>query len=270
MLDLKLDRPLAFIDIESTGANPRVDRLIDLAIIKCLPDNTREEHSFRVNPGIPIPPETTAIHGISNADVAEAPLFIKVAPQIHSILFGCDLAGYNVLRFDLVLLAEEFARAGLAFDENAVRVVDVQRIFHKKEPRDLTAAVAFFCGESHSGAHSAMADTQATLKVFEAQLQRYSDIPRDLEALDSYCRPPRNPNWADKSGRLIWENGELLINFGAKNKGRNVKDLAQTNRQFLKWMLTSDFPSDTKRIITLVLEGKFPAVDITAAKTDPS
>ena len=269
MLDLKLDRPLAFLDIESTGANPRTDRLIDLAIIKCMPDNTREEHSFRVNPGIPIPAEVTAIHGISNADVAEAPLFVKVAQQIHSILLGCDLAGYNVLRFDLVLLAEEFARAGLPFDETAVRVVDVQRIFHKKEPRDLTAAVAYYCKEEHAGAHSAMADTLATLKVFEAQLQRYSDVPRDLDALDLYCRPPRNPQWADKSGRLRWDNGELVINFGTQYMGRNVKDLAQSNRKFLKWILSSDFPSDTKRIITLVLEGKFPAIDITIPKSDP-
>ena len=269
MLDLKLDRPLACLDIESTGANPRTDRRIDLAIVKCMPDNTREEHSFRVNPGIPIPPEVTSIHGISDADVEGAPLFIKVAPQIHSILLGCDLAGYNVLRFDAVLLAEEFARAGLPFDETALRIVDVQRIFHKKEPRDLSAAVAYFCGESHAGAHSAMADTLATLKVFEAQLQRYSDIPRDLESLDLYCRPPRDPKWADKTGRLIWDNGELLINFGTQHKGRNVKALAQTNRQFLKWILTSDFPSDTKRIISLVLEGKFPAINIAPAKPGP-
>ncbi|MBI2440381.1 MAG: 3'-5' exonuclease [Lentisphaerae bacterium] len=259
MKHLKLDRPLAVLDIESTGTNPRQDRIIELAIIKLFPDGRREEHVFRVNPEIPIPAEATAIHHIANADIAYAPPFRQLAPQLLEILADCDLGGFGVVRFDIPMLVEEFARAGFQFNPYDRRVADAQQIYHKKEPRDLSAALAFYCGELHPGAHGAAADALATLAVLEAQLQKYTDLPRSMAELDKYCNPPRNPAWADHAGKLKWAQGELVINFGAQNIGRKLKDLARADPKFLKWILKSDFPADTKRIVADALEGRFPA-----------
>lgn len=258
MLPIKLEKPLAVLDIESTGANPRLDRIIDLAIIILFPDGRQERHRFRFNPGIPIPPEATAIHRITNAEVAGCPLFREQAARIFDLLKDCDIGGFGVTRFDMPLLSEEFARAGLDFDDARFRILDAQRIYHRKEPRDLTAALAFYCGESHSGAHGAEADAEASLKVLAAQLQKYSDLPKTLAALDQYCHPPRNPAWADRAGKLRWEQGEIVINFGVQYLGRKLRDLAATNKSFLKWILKSDFPGDTKRVVMDALEGKFP------------
>ena len=258
-MNLDLERPLIVFDIESTGINPRQDRIIDLALIKLHPDGRRETKCIRVNPEIPIPPAATAIHQISNEDVADAPPFRKVAPQLRDWLDGCDLAGFNVIRFDLPLLIEEFARAGMAFDADVCRVIDAQRIFHRKEPRDLTAALAFYCGRMHLGAHGAAADAEATAAVIEAQLEKYRDLPRSVEALDAFCNPPRDPAWADRAGKLRWEGADLVINFGQSNLGQKLKDLARANPKFLRWILTSDFPSDTKRLVADALEGRHPA-----------
>ena len=254
----KLDKPLAVFDIESTGTNPRLDRIIDLAIIKVHPNGKRETFTFRFHPEIPIPPETTAIHHISDADVANCPRFREQATRIMEVLNGCDLAGFGVTRFDIPLLAEEFVRAGFTFDLDGFRVLDAQRIYHKKEPRDLTAAVAFYCDKPHSGAHGAEADALATLDVLDAQFRKYPDLPQTMDKLNTYCNPPRNPAWADRAGRLKWVNGELVINFGAQYIGRKLRDLAQNNAKFLKWILKSDFSSDTKKIVANALEGRFP------------
>jgi DNA polymerase-3 subunit epsilon len=255
---LKLERPLAVIDIESTGTNPRLDRIIDLAILKVQPDGRRETFNFRFHPEMPIPPETTAIHHITDADVASCPTFREKAPAVIAALEGCDLAGFGVSRFDIPLLAEECARAGFEFNPDAVRVLDAQRIYHKKEPRDLTAAVAFYCGELHLGAHGAAADALAALNVLEAQFRKYPDLPQTMDELNTYCNPPKNPAWADRYGRLKWVKGELVINFGAQYIGQKLRDLAQNNTKFLKWILKSDFPGDTKRIIAEALEGRWP------------
>jgi len=254
-----LKHPLAFIDIESTGINPRQDRIIDLAIIKLRPDGSREKHVFRCNPGILIPPEAEAIHHISNADIAQLPLFPEIAGQIFELLKDCDLGGFGVVRFDIPMLTEEFARAGLAFPADDCRVVDAQRIFHKQEPRNLTAALAFYCGEEHTQAHGAEADALATIKVLDAQMEKYSNLPRTIDGLDAYCNTARDPAWADKTGKLKWANGEIVINFGVKYTGQKLRELAQNNAKFLKWILQSDFPGDTKKIVADALEGKFPA-----------
>ncbi|NLB59777.1 MAG: 3'-5' exonuclease [Lentisphaerae bacterium] len=259
MTILKLDKPLAVFDIESTGTNPRQDRIIELAIIKLSPNGQSETFTFRINPQIPIPAEATEIHHITNADVADCPSFQEAAPQIMNILNGCDLAGFGVIRFDIPLLAEEFIRAGYNFDPDGFRVLDAQRIYHQKEPRDLTAAVAFYCGQFHLGAHGAEADARATLAVLEAQLNKYKDLPRTLDELNAYCNPPRHPTWADRTGKLKWAEGELVINFGAQFNGQKLRELAQSNAKFLRWILKSDFPSDTKRIVADALEGRFPA-----------
>ncbi len=258
-MKLTLDRPLVVLDIESTGINPRTDRIIDLALVTLHPDGRREACCFRLNPEIPIPPEATAIHHISNADIAHAPTFRQAAPQILEALRDRDLAGFGIVRFDLPMLVEEFARAGVPFHADSCRVIDVQRIYHKKEPRDLSAALSFYCGQPHDGAHGAEADARATAAVLEAQLDRYADLPRTAAALDQYCNPPRDASWADRCGKLKWVAGELLINFGVKNIGQKLRDLARTNPKFLHWILKSDFPADTKQIVADVLEGRFPA-----------
>jgi len=253
-----LKRPLAFIDIESTGINPRQDRIIDLAIIKLLPNASQETHVFRCNPGIPIPPAAEAIHHISNADIANCPSFIQLAGQIFNMLQNCDLAGFSIVRFDVPMLTEEFARAGLKFPADDCRLVDAQRIFHKKEPRDLTAALAFYCGETHTQAHGAEADASATLKVLESQLTKYADLPKTVEGLASFYATARDPDWVDTTGKLKWVNGEVVINFGVQHIGQKLRDLAQNNAKFLTWILKSDFPGETKKIVADVLEGKFP------------
>lgn len=253
-----LKRPLAFIDIESTGTNPRQDRIIDLAIIKLMPDGARQTRVFRCNPGISIPAEVEAIHHISNADVADSPPFTAQADQIFEVLKDCDLAGFGVARFDVPMLTEEFARAGLAFPAHDCRVVDAQRIYHKKEPRDLTAALFFYCGETHIGAHGAEADALATIKVLEAQFKKYADLPQTIEGLDAFSAIARDPAWADKTGKLKWINGEIAINFGVQHTGQKLRELAQNDARFLKWILKSDFPGDTKKIVADALEGKFP------------
>ena len=251
---LKLERPLAVFDIESTGINRSLDRIIDLSILKIDPSGDKKFHNFRVNPGIPIPPETTAIHGIRDEDVKDAPLFKELAGEILAVLDNCDLAGFNAIYFDIPLLEEEFIRAGHYFNSRSRYFLDAQKIFHKKEPRDLSAALQFYCDKDHSGAHQAQDDVQATFEVIEAQLRRYDDLPNSMAELHAYCNP-RQPNWVDRTGKLKWDKKDVVINFG-KKQGQSVKQLALTDPGFLKWILKNDFPRDTKDIVRHILETK--------------
>ena len=251
----QLDRPLAVFDIEATGTNPRADRIIELSVVKLMPPRGEQQvHSFLFSPGIPIPAESIAIHGITEEDVKGKPLFKDVAADIYRLLDGCDLGGYNIIRFDIPMLIEEFLRASINFSMEGRRIVDAQRIYHKREPRDLKAALSFYCNELFLEGHRAEADALATVRVIEGQFSRYSDLPRDLNELDKYC-DLRDPSWVDRDGKLRWQNGEIAINFG-KNKGKMVSELARVDVGFLKWILKSDFASDTKAIITKILEGK--------------
>jgi DNA polymerase III subunit epsilon len=254
--DLHLERPLVCFDIESTGTSVKRDRVIDLAMVKVHPGGREETREIRVNPGMPIPSEASAIHGLYDADVKDCPPFADVAGEVDRFLADCDLCGYNLLRFDIPLLQEEMNRAGIPWTMDGRRVIDAQRIFHRKEPRDLTAALKFYCGELHLGAHGATADVRATLSVLEGQLRRYGDLPRDLAGLDAYCHP-RDPTWADESGRLKWRDGVLVINFG-RNEGASLRELARDERGFLQWILDRDFPDDTKALVREALKGKFP------------
>lgn len=258
MLKLNTDRPLAFFDIEATGTNPRADRIIDLAVVKIHPKGDREQHHWRVNPERPIPPDAAAIHGITDADVKDAPTFKGIAPHVAGIFEGCDLAGYNIIHYDIVMLTEEFIRASVPFSLEGRRVLDAQRVFHKREPRDLSAALKFYCNELHLGAHGALDDVLATIRVVEGQFERYADLPRDVAALHEYCNP-RNPAWVDSTGKFKWVDGEAVINFG-KQGGRKLRELAadRDGQGFLRWMLKSDFARDTKEIAQNALIGKFP------------
>ncbi len=253
---LILKRPLAVFDIESTGTSPRSDRIVEIAIVKLPQKGKPISRVWRLNPQVPIPQEATLIHGISDADVANCPSFSDVAKDIFEFLENCDLCGYNAIRFDIPLLIEEFARANMKFDVDDRFLVDPQRIFHKREPRDLTAALAYYCGEMHFAAHGAESDAMATVRVLEAQFQKYSDLPGNIAELHEYCNP-REPNWVDKTGKLKWADNNIVLNFG-KRKGESLAQLIKNEPSFIKWILNGDFPSDMREIVKNATENKWP------------
>ena len=257
MLSLKLDRPLVVFDIESTGTSPRKDRIIELAAIKVAPDGSEERRTWLLNPEMPIPPETTAIHGITDEIVKDCPTFADKADEIFEFFKGADLSGFNADRFDIPCLEEEFARVGLNLAATARRHVDVQRIYHKMEPRDLTAAVKFYLGRPHEGAHGAEADAAATLEVLKAQMERYPDLPKTSAEMDEYL-VPHDPLNADRNGMLRWKNGELTVNFG-KKKGESLTKLLLNEPNYLRWLVKGDFDSEVRMIVKDLLEnGRLP------------
>ena len=253
---LKTDRPLAVFDIESTGINPRMDRIIDLAIVRIQTDGTRETFTFRVHPERLIPKEASQVHGIWDDDVKDCPPFRDRAEEIAGVLENCDLCGYNLIHYDIPLLVEEFNRAGQPFSLEGRRVIDAQKIFHKMEPRTLTAALMFYCGSDHVDAHGALADVIATIDVLEGQFDKYETLPVDIQELDQFCSP-RDPSFVDRTGKLKWKDGEIIINFG-RNQGRKLRDLAAMEPGFLRWVIDNNFPQDTRDILADALRGKFP------------
>ncbi|MFY9549997.1 MAG: 3'-5' exonuclease [Thermoanaerobaculia bacterium] len=243
---LVLERPLVVFDTETTGTNPRADRIIEIACVKVHPDGRREQYVRRYQPGIPIPASSTAIHGISDADVASAPRFREVAAELAAFLEGCDLAGYNIAGFDLPVLRAEFLRAGVAFEVSERRLVDAQRIFFSREPRHLAAAARFYCQSEHEGAHGALADAEMTLRVLAGQLARYRELPRTVAELhELFCAGIDQD--LDPEGRFRLVNGEPTVNFG-KNRGRLLKDISREEPGFLRWILKGDFSEPVKAI----------------------
>lgn len=243
-MKLKLDRPVMFFDLETTGTDALHDRIVEISMIKVMPDGTDIQRTVRVNPGMPIPAEATAVHHITDADVADKPLFSQLAEGLAQSFHGCDLAGFNSNRFDIPLLAEEFARAGIDFDFNECRFIDVQTIFHKKEQRTLSAAYKFYCGKNLDDAHSANADTRATYEVLMAQLDRYDDLPNDMEKLSEYSSQNKN---VDLMGRLVYDDRHReVINFG-KYKGQLAVDVLRRDPSYFSWIQQGDFASSTKR-----------------------
>lgn len=256
MFPIKLDRPLIVFDIEATGISPRADRIVELAAIRVETDGSEVKGYWLLNPGIPIPVETTAIHGITDEIVRDQPTFKDKALEILSFFGEADLAGFNAGRFDIPMLAEEFTRAGIRFEADSRRLLDAQRIFHTREPRDLSAALNFYCERAHADAHGAEADVRATLDVLIGQFKRYPDLPQDMDSLDKTFNPI-DPFNADRSGRLRWVDDEIVINFG-KKKGAKLSELAQNDPGFLKWMIKNDFPQDTRALCENALKGFFP------------
>jgi len=257
MLALKLEKPLVVFDIESTGVSARKDRIVELAAVKIMPDGEEIEKCWLLNPTIPIPPETTAIHGISDELVKDCPTFAEKAAEIFEFFRDCDLSGFNADRFDIPCLEEEFARVGMNFAPSSRLHVDVQRIYHKMEPRDLSAAVRFYLGRNHDGAHGAEADARATVEVLKAQMDRYPALPKTAVEMDEYL-VPRDPLNADRMGTLRWKNGELTVNFG-KKKGESLKKLLVNEPNFLRWMLKGDFETEARMIVSDLLEnGRLP------------
>ena len=257
---IELKRPIVVFDIESTGVSPRRDRIIELAAVKVLPDGSEERRCWLLNPTVPIPAETTAIHGIADEDVKDCPTFAERAKEIFAFFEGCDLSGFNADRFDIPCLEEEFARCAMNFAASRRKHVDVQRIYHRMEPRDLTAAVGFYCGRSHAGAHGAEADAAATLEVLKAQLARkggrYGELPRSVDAIDEYL-VPHDPLNADRNGLFRWKDGEWTVNFG-KKRGESLRRIMLNEPNFLKWMIKGDFDADVRMIAADALEGRLP------------
>ncbi len=243
---LTLERPLVVFDTETTGTNPRADRIIEIACLKIHPDGVREEWIRRFNPGIPIPAGSTAIHGILDADVAAAPRFREAAAELAAFLADSDLAGYNIVGFDLPVLRNEFLRAGVAFEVSERRLVDAQRIFFSREPRHLAAAARFYCQSEHNGAHGALADAEMTLRVLAGQLTRYAELPRTVSELhELFCAGIDQD--LDPEGRIRLVNGEPTVNFG-KNRGRTLRDMSREEPGFLRWILKGDFSEPVKTI----------------------
>ena len=239
---LPLKRPLVIFDIEATGINVGSDRIVEISLLKILPDGRQENPTERINPGMPIPPEATAIHGIYDRDVADKPLFSAVAADLSQWLDGCDLGGYNSNRFDVPMLVEQFLRAGLAFDENR-RYIDVMRIFTLMEKRTLAAALQFYCNKNLENAHTAEADTMATWEVLQAQLDRYSaELEPDVDFLHRFTA---DEEFVDFGRRMIFQNGVEVFHFG-KHKGRPVEEVFEREPSYYDWMLKGDFPEHTK------------------------
>jgi len=243
---IPLDRPLVVYDTETTGTNSRIDRIIEIACLKIHPDGRREQYVRRLNPGIPIPPTSTAIHGMTDADVAGMPRFRDVAAELAAFLDGSDLGGYNITGFDLPVLRAEFLRAGVPFEISDRRLVDAQRIFFSREPRHLAAAARFYCHTDHAGAHGALADAEMTVRVLEGQLARYADLPRTVPELhETFCAGLDQD--MDPEGRFRLVNGEPTVNFG-KNRGRLLRDLSREEPGFLRWIIKGDFSEPVKEI----------------------
>lgn len=243
---LQLNKPLAFIDLETTGINLGTDRIIEIAVIKLLTDGTRIVKRKLINPGIPIPPASSEVHGITDEMVKDAPSFRQVAQELKQMLDGCDFAGYNSNRFDIPLLMEEFLRAGVEVDMRNRKLLDVQNIFHKMEPRTLSAAYKFYCGKQLENAHSAEADAAATHEILEAQLERYPELG---SSIDSILKMIGEDQIVDFARRFIMENGTEVFNFG-KFKGRPVADVLRAEPQYYDWMMKGDFPQHTKQKLT--------------------
>lgn len=246
-MELKLKRPIVFLDLETTGINVASDRIVELSFLKVSPGGKEQWMTTRLNPEMAIPPKVTAIHGISDDDVAGEPVFREIAKNLASFLEGCDLAGFNAIKFDIPVLAEEFLRANIDFNFRKRKYVDVQVIFHKKEQRTLSAAYLFYCKKELENAHSAKADTEATYEVLKAQLDRYEDLENDVEKLAVFSTFNENVDFA---GRIILdENGVEIFNFG-KHKGRSVELVFKEDPSYYSWMMNGDFPLYTKKVLT--------------------
>jgi DNA polymerase-3 subunit epsilon len=236
---------MAIIDLETTGTDPQSDRIVEISILKIAPGSKPDHRAQRVNPGIPIPPEATAIHRIKDEDVACMQPFRAIARPVRSFLERCDLCGFNLLGFDLRLILTEYARAGLTFPLAGRRIIDPCRIYHRREPRDLASALRFYCGKEHDGAHGAAADVLATLDVLNGQVERYADLPRTVAELHDHLRDSR----AVDLGEMFARRPDGGIEFAkGKYKCRLLSDIARTEPDYLEWMLRSDFFDDTKAI----------------------
>lgn len=248
-MKLQLSRPLAFIDLETTGVNISIDRIVEIAIVKINPDGTKQVKRKLINPLMPIPKSSSDIHGITDEMVKEAPSFKQVANEIKQFIDQCDLGGYNSNRFDIPMLIEEFLRVGIEFSVDGKKLVDVQKVFHMMEQRTLSAAYKFYCQKTLEGAHSAEIDATATWEVLEAQVERYPQIGDTVESIVKFTG---EDDIVDFARRFIKENGVEVFNFG-KHKGKTVVQVLKEEPQYYDWMMKGDFPMNTKQKLTEIL-----------------
>ncbi|MDB2589137.1 exonuclease domain-containing protein [Bacteroidia bacterium] len=248
-MNVQLTRPLVVFDLETTGINTQKDRIIEISMLKVFPNGDEELRTYRVNPTIPIPKDSSAIHGIFDQDVADKPTFNQLAKEIEHFLELCDFAGFNSNKFDFPLLVEEFYRAEIDFEIDNRKFIDVQRIFHTMEPRNLSAAYKFYCDRNLENAHSAEADTIATWNILKAQLDRYDNLPKDVKGLHEYSGQSRN---VDLAGRFVYDNNKVAVfNFG-KHRGKPIEWVLEKEPSYYKWMMDGDFPLQTKRVLTKI------------------
>ena len=246
---LQLKRPIVFIDLETTGTNIATDRIVEIAIVKIMPDKTKHIKHKLINPQIPIPKVTSEIHGITDEKVKDAPTFKQVANELKQFIDNADLSGYNSNRFDIPLLMEEFLRAGIILEMNNRKMLDVQTIFHMMEKRTLGAAYKFYCEKELIDAHSAEADASATWEILEAQLVRYEHLGETVETVLQFTGEEK---YVDFARRFILDNDVEVFNFG-KHKGRSVEEVLKAEPQYYDWMMKGDFPLHTKQKLTEIL-----------------
>lgn len=247
MRKLNLTKPLCFFDLETTGINVSKDRIVEISILKVYPSGEKESRTWLVNPEMYIPADSTAIHGISNEDVADKPTFRELAPEVVKMIEGSDVAGFNSNRFDIPVLAEELLRAGQDLDLKKCRPVDVQVIFHKLEPRNLSAAYKFYCDKELLKAHSAEADTHATYEILKAQIEKYNELENDILKLSEFSQHFEN---ADFAGFIGFDaEGKEIFKFG-KYKQQRVEDVLEKDSGYYSWVQNADFPLYTKKVLT--------------------
>ena len=248
-MKLNLRNPLIFFDLETTGIDIANDRIVEISYLKVFPNGDEESRTIKINPTVPIPPKASAIHGITDDDVKNAPKFCEIAKMLANTFEGSDFAGYNSNKFDLPLLAEEFLRAGTDIDLKKRKFIDIQVIFHKREQRTLSAAYKFYCSKDLLNAHSAEADTRATYEILKAQLDRYNDLPNDVDELSKYSCQNQN---VDFIGRIILnEEGYEVFNFG-KYKGQLVEEILKKDIGYYGWIMNGQFPLHTKNVLTAI------------------
>ena len=254
-MELNLTKAIVFFDLETTGVNIAKDRIVEISILKIMPNGNRESKTWLVNPEMEIPKESSDIHGITNEKVVTEPTFNELAPEVSKMIEGCDLAGFNSNRFDIPLLAEEMLRAEVNFDMTGRVAIDVQVIFHKKEERTLSAGYKFYCGKDLENAHSAEADTHATYEILKAQLDKYEDLENDVKFLNKYSRHNKR---ADFAGFIMFNDAdEEIFSFG-KYKNQKVAEILRKDKGYFSWIQNADFPLYTKKVLGEIKERVFP------------
>jgi DNA polymerase-3 subunit epsilon len=256
MEHLQFDKPVVFIDLETTGISAPHDRIVELTAIRLSPDGRRNVWTKRMNPGMQIPKSATDVHGITNEDVAGEPPFSFYAAELQRFLGDADLGGFGVSRLDIPLLETEFRRSGVEFSRRGRRILDAQILFHMLEPRDLAAAYKKYCGSDLVNAHTSEGDVEASIAVLDGILKQNPDLPRNVEGLNALCNREQE-NWIDSQGKFAWSSGVAVVGFG-KYKGVPIRTVAQTDPGYFDWMLKSDFAEDTKGVAARALRDDFP------------